>query len=132
MTGLAVIVFGAAAAMAGFVVGTAATGVAVLVGPRVLNLVSFYVSAIALAVLGCAAWFWMNGQSSANGYVSPGDIRPIIEQFSILAAVAGYTIACSILLGASALWGSTVPGGHDTAKLLIGIVVAVLCVPFTA
>lgn len=126
------IVFGAAAAMAGFIAGTVATGIAVLVGPRVLNLVSFYVSATALAVLGCAAWFWMNSQSSANGHVSPGDIWPIIEQFSILAAVTGYTVACSMLLGASALWGSTIPGGHDCAKLLIGIFIAVLCIPFTS
>nr|UMO80043.1 hypothetical protein [Pandoravirus aubagnensis] len=132
MAGLAVIVFGATAAMAGFVAGTAATGVAVLVGPRVLNLVSFYVSAVALAVLGCAAWFWMDSQSSTDGQVSPGDIGPIIKQFSILAAITGYAAACVILLGASALWGSTIPGGHDCAKLLICIVIAVLCIPFTA
>nr|UDO47933.1 hypothetical protein [Pandoravirus massiliensis] len=132
MAGLAVVMFGAAAAMAGFVVGTAAAAMAVLVGPRMLNLVPLHTSAAVVAAVGCGAWLWITSLSDANKPIAPGDLWPIIEQFSIITAAMGYAMACATVLGASALWGSTIPGAHYCAKLLIAIVVAVLCIPFAA
>lgn len=130
MAGLAVAMFGTTAAIVGLAVGTAAATVAVFVGPRVLNIVSFYASAIALTALGCIAWFCMSNQNNASEPPLSGDLLPIVHQFSILTAAVGYAAACAIILGASALWGSAIHGGQDCAKLLICMAIVVLCIPF--
>ncbi|AVK75152.1 hypothetical protein pqer_cds_730 [Pandoravirus quercus] len=121
MAGLAVATVGLATGAVGFVAGLVATGVAVLLGPHVANLVSHWTCAAALLVLGSTTWSWTWSQTDFDTPPSPDDPLRAVAHTCIVTTAVGYAAACTTALGASILWNSTIPGARDCARALLAI-----------